>query len=77
MLTILCFSQKMDKEMNLKILQTVNFVSLEDVSSLSFMEDVHSWKWYWPSGKRYMVVGLGVRLYLYLFNNRLVTCYLM
>ena len=28
---------------------------------LDFLRCVHSWKWCWASGKRMMVVGLGVR----------------
>ena len=28
--------------------------------TLEFLRGLHSWKWCWASGKRMMVVGLGV-----------------
>lgn len=31
-----------------------------DKESLNFLEDVHSWKWYFASGRRMMIVGVGV-----------------
>ena len=43
-----------------KLLQTTNFKPVE--GNVDFLEDVHSWKWYWACGKRLMIVGLGVCL---------------
>ena len=31
-----------------------------DKDSLNFLKDVHSWKWYFASGRRMMIVGVGV-----------------
>lgn len=43
----------------LKLLNNDNFTKISS-TNLDFVKDVHSWKWCWASGKRYMVVGLGV-----------------
>ena len=43
------------------MLDADNFIKV-DITSLDFMRDIHSWRWCWASGKRYMVVGLGVSI---------------
>lgn len=45
-----------DKE--LKVLYTKSFIEINK-TNLNFMKDVHSWRWCWASGTRYMVVSIG------------------
>ena len=41
------------------ILATSSFTAVTGEDD-KFLVDVHSWKWFWAAGKRYLLVGLGV-----------------
>jgi hypothetical protein len=43
----------------MEMLHTDKFVKI-NTNNLNFLTDVHSWRWCWACGKRYLVVGLGV-----------------
>ena len=41
------------------ILNSSSFTSVTN-EQMVFLDDVHSWKWYWACGMRLLIVGLGV-----------------
>lgn len=55
------------------MLSTQSFTEL-DLTTMKKIKDVHSWRWCWACGKRYMLVSLGVSLFtlLTLINKALI-----
>ncbi|XP_064386721.1 cap-specific mRNA (nucleoside-2'-O-)-methyltransferase 1-like isoform X2 [Halichondria panicea] len=43
---------------DLSVLLSTNFECVT-MDKLSFLKDIHSWKWCWACGKRFMLIGLG------------------
>ncbi len=47
---------------DLSVLLSTNFECVT-MDKLSFLKDIHSWKWCWACGKRFMLIGLGVSIF--------------